>query len=74
MAKFKRIQRAEQLLPEQARRDKGIRRKVMQEFPPLEGAPITTVLSEPLRKAIVASGKTVRQLAKKAKVSEIVLQ
>jgi plasmid maintenance system antidote protein VapI len=46
----------------------------MAEFPPLEAAPDSPVLSEPLRDAIGQSGKPVRKLAKQAKVSEIVLQ
>jgi hypothetical protein len=46
----------------------------MAEFPPLEPAPDAPVLSEPLRGAMAQAGKSVRQLAKQAKVSEIILQ
>ncbi len=71
---FKRIHRTRKLTPEEIARDREIRRKVMQEFPPLESEPDAPVLSEPLREAIAHSGKSVRRLAKQAKVSEIVLQ
>src|SRR5207245_2176208 len=71
---FKRIRRTGRLSPEEVARDREIRRKVMQEFPPLEPEPASPILSEPLREAIIHSGKSVRRLAKDAKVSEIVLQ
>jgi plasmid maintenance system antidote protein VapI len=51
-----------------------LRRKIEKEFPPLEAKPDFSVLSEPLRQAISASRKSVRLLAKEAKVSEVILQ
>jgi ribosome-binding protein aMBF1 (putative translation factor) len=71
---FKRIRRVGKLSPQEAARDREIRRKIMEEFPPLEAEPDSPILSDPLRDAITHSGKSVRQLAKQAKVSEIVLQ
>jgi ribosome-binding protein aMBF1 (putative translation factor) len=71
---FKRIRRAGKLSPQEAARDREIRRKIMVEFPPLEQEPDSHNLSGPLREAIAQSGKSVRRLAKQAKVSEIVLQ
>ena len=71
---LKRIHRAGKLSPQQAARDREIRRKVMDEFPPLEREPDSPVLSDPLREAIRQSGKSVHQLAQQAKVSEVVLQ
>jgi ribosome-binding protein aMBF1 (putative translation factor) len=70
---FKRIRRSRKLSAEQAARDEDIRRKVQAEFPPLEGAPMTPVFSDPLKKAIAQSQKSVRELAKEARVSQIVL-
>lgn len=71
---FKHIHRTEPLSPQEAARYREIRRKVMEEFPPLEPPPETPVLSEPLREAIQHCGKSVQRLAKEAKVSAIVLQ
>jgi len=73
-AKFKRIHRTGRLTSQQAARDREIRRKVMEEYPPLEGAPVSFLLSDPLCEAIDASRKSVRRLAKEAKVSEVVLR
>lgn len=57
----------------EAARDEEIRRKVQEEFPPIEVDSVSPVLSEPLKKAIAQSPKSVRQLAKDASVSSIVL-
>jgi hypothetical protein len=70
---FKRIRRKDPLTPEEVARDREIRRKVQEEFPPLEVTPAEPLLSAPLREAILHSGKSVRWIAKHAKVSEIVL-
>jgi ribosome-binding protein aMBF1 (putative translation factor) len=69
-----RIYRTGKLSPQEAARDREIRRKVMEEFPPLEAEPDSHLLGDPLREAIAQSGKSVGRLAKQAKVSEIVLQ
>jgi ribosome-binding protein aMBF1 (putative translation factor) len=71
---FKRIYRSGRLSAEQAARDGEIRRKVREEFPPLETASTSLVLSEPLKTAIRRSPKTVTQLAKEANVSQIILK
>jgi hypothetical protein len=71
---FKRIRRKNPLTQEEVARDQEIRRKVQEEFPPLETKPPQPLLSEPLREAILHSGKSVRRLAKDAEVSEIILQ
>jgi hypothetical protein len=71
---LKRTHRKGKLSDEQAARDEEIRRKVMAEFPPLEASSASPVLREPLKKAISRSRKTVRQLAKEAHVSQIVLR
>jgi hypothetical protein len=73
-APFKRIHRARKVSPPEAAHDREIRRKVMEEFPPLEGAPFSLALSDPLRDAISRSGKSVRRLAKDASVSEVILK
>lgn len=73
-AKPQGIHRTGRLTAEEAARDREIRRKVMKEFPPLEGEPIAPLLSQTLREAIKGSGKSVRRLAKEAKVSEVVLR
>jgi ribosome-binding protein aMBF1 (putative translation factor) len=70
---FKRTYRSGKLSAEQAARDEEIRRKVHAEFPPLEADSVVPVLSDPLKKAIVDSRKSVRQLAKEANVSKVVL-
>lgn len=71
---IERVFRNEKLTPEEVARDREIRRKVQIEFPPLEASPTASVLSHPLREAISQSGESIRQLAKKASVSEVVLQ
>jgi ribosome-binding protein aMBF1 (putative translation factor) len=70
---FKRTYRSGKLSVEQAAHDEEIRRKVQAEFPPLEADSVAPVLSDPLKKAIVDSRKSVRQLAKEANVSKVVL-
>jgi ribosome-binding protein aMBF1 (putative translation factor) len=70
---FKRTHRSGKVSAEQAARDEEIRRKVQAEFPPLEADSVDSVISDPLKKAIADSRKTVRQLAKEANVSQVVL-
>lgn len=71
---FKRIRRIGKRSSAEAARDEEIRRKVQAEFPPLETESNAPVLSHPLKEAIVHSKKTVRQLAKDANVSQVVLK
>jgi hypothetical protein len=70
----KHVYRTGRLSAEEAARYRELRRKIQDEFPPLEPKPDAPVLSEPLREAIARCGKSVHRLAKDAKVSEIVLQ
>jgi hypothetical protein len=70
---LKRSYRKEKLPAEQVARDQEVRQKVKAEFPPLESAPTSLVLSDPLRRAVAESPKSVRQLAREAGVSQVVL-
>ena len=70
---FKRVYRSGKLSAEQAAREQELRRKIQDEFPPLEAASTSGVLSEPLKEAIAQSKKSVRQLAKQANISQVVL-
>jgi ribosome-binding protein aMBF1 (putative translation factor) len=70
---FKRRHRSGKLSAEEAARDEEVRRQVRAEFPPLEAGPVPPVLSDPLKKAITQSAKSVEQLAKEASVSPVVL-
>jgi ribosome-binding protein aMBF1 (putative translation factor) len=70
---FKRTHRSGKVSAEQGARDEEIRRKVQAEFPPIEADSVAPVLSDPLKKAIAGSRKSVRQLAKEANVSKVVL-
>src|ERR1051325_5670131 len=56
---FKRTYRSGKLSAQQAARDEEIRHKVQAEFPPLETESVASVLSDPLRKAIASSPRTV---------------
>ena len=70
----KRVMRTRKLTPEEVARDRDIRRRVQEEFPPTgpsEDAPHS--LSGALKKAIRDSGKSVYQIGKEANVSQIVI-
>ncbi len=73
--KLERVMRTRKLTPEEVARDREVRRKVQEEFPPVErrlsGGPDS--LSEALRRAIRASGKSLYQIAKESDVSQIVI-
>ena len=73
--KFERVTRTRKLTPEEAARDREIRLKVEEEFPPA-GASIGVgphCLSDALKQAIRQCGKSVYQIAKEADVSPIVI-
>lgn len=72
---FERVMRTRTLTSEEVARDKEIRRKVEEEFPPARPSPSAGghYLSEALRKAIRECGKSVYQIAKEANVSPIVI-
>ncbi|MBI4585387.1 MAG: helix-turn-helix transcriptional regulator [Planctomycetes bacterium] len=71
--KLKRVMRSGRLSPEQLARDRKIRRKVQEEFPPAPEQPIPNTLSEALKQAIHDSEMTVYQVAKRAHVSQIII-
>ena len=73
--KFERVMRTRKLTPEVIARDREIRRKVEEEFPPARPSPRAGAqcLSEALRTAIRQCGKSVYQIAKDADVSPIVI-
>jgi hypothetical protein len=73
--KLERLTRTRKLTPEEVARDREIRRKVEEEFPPAPPSVCVGahVLSEALRKAIRESGKSVYQIAKESDVSPIVI-
>ena len=70
---LKRTTRSERLSAEQAARDRAVRRKVQEEFPPAPDERIPSPLSEALKRAIKESGLTVYQIAKEAHVSQIII-
>jgi DNA-binding phage protein len=71
---FKRVTRSAALLPDEAAREKERRRKIMEEFPPLEQAePVAGGISDALRSAIQSSSKSVYQICKDAGISQIVV-
>jgi ribosome-binding protein aMBF1 (putative translation factor) len=65
--------RSGKLTAEEAARDAEVRRQIQAEFPPLEAKSDSPVLSDPLKKAIAQSRKSIAQLAKEANVSRIIL-
>src|SRR5436190_12735232 len=70
----RRVYRTGKRSAQEIARDREVRRKVMEEFPPLEAAPESHGLSGPLRESIAQCGKSAARLAKEAKVSEVVLR
>ena len=71
--KLKRVMRTGKLTPQQVARDREIRGKVQQEFPPAAQPTISDSLSQALKKAVQGSDKTVYQIAKEAGVSQIMI-
>ena len=71
--KIERVRKSGRLSPEQVAKDREIRRKVQDEFPPAPGEPIPNSLSEALKRAIQESEMTVYQIAKGAHVSQIII-
>jgi transcriptional regulator with XRE-family HTH domain len=70
---WKRVSRKGNLTPEQAARDRKLRRLIQAEFPPLARPVIPRSLSAALKKAMKRSPKTSYQLAKDAGVSPIMV-
>jgi len=72
--KFKRLTRPARLTPDEAARDKELRQKIMQEFPPAQSLhPEAGAISDALRAAIQASPKSVYQICKDSGISQIVV-
>ena len=72
--KLKRVRRSTRLTPEQAARDRELRQKIQEEFPPLLRVRRPSVLSESLKQAITESRKTPEQLAKETGIPEILIR
>ena len=70
---WKRVFRTGKLTPEQAARDRKLRRLIQAEFPPLPRPVLPRSLSASLKKAMEHSPKTSYQLAKEAGVSQIMV-
>jgi hypothetical protein len=71
---FKRVTRSSPHSGEEAARERERRRKIMEEFPPLERAePVAGGISDALRSAIQQSPKSVYQICKDAGISQIVV-
>jgi len=71
--RFERVRRRGHLQPDQIAWDEEVRRKIREEFPPAPRRPIPDSLSGALKKAIRESGMTLYEIAKKARVSRIIL-
>jgi hypothetical protein len=72
--KLKRIHRSVRLTPEEAARDRELRRKIREEFPPLLRVGGASVLSDSLKQAITESGKTLKQLARVTGIPESLIR
>ena len=70
---LKRDKRGRRLSTKQVERDRGILRKIEAEFPPAPAPPIPDPLSEALKSTIRASEESLYQIAKRARVSQIII-
>ena len=71
--KLKRVIRSGKLSKDQIAKDREIRRKVQEEFPPAPTPPIPQPISESLKRAIEESDLSVYEIAKRAHVSQIMI-
>ncbi len=73
--KLQRVTRNRPLTPEEKAKDREIRRKVQEEFPPAPRTmePITQSIADSLKQAISASNRSVYQIAKESGISQIVI-
>ena len=71
--KVTRVTRAGTLSTEQAMRDREARRRIQEEFPPVPEQPIPDSVSDALKRAIQTTDMTVYEIAKRAKVSQIII-
>ncbi len=70
---LKRVFRQGAISAQQASRDRAVRQKVEEEFPPVEKTECSDAISDPLRNAIEASDKTAYQISKEAGISQIII-
>jgi len=70
---LKRLIRSGNLSKDQVAKDREIRRKVQEEFPPALTPPIPHPISESLKRAIEESSLSVYEIAKRAHVSQIMI-
>ena len=68
-----RVFRSRRLTPDEIAEDQELRRKIQAEFPPAPPEPIPDPLSETLKNAIQQSEMSVYQIAKKSRVSQIII-
>ena len=71
--KLTRMTRSGKLSAEQVARDRDVRRRVHEEFPPVPEQAMPDSVSESLKRSIQASELTVYEIAKRAKVSQIII-
>jgi hypothetical protein len=71
--KLERVFRTRKLTPEEVARDEEVRRRVQEEYPPAKASFTSGPLSESLRHAIRASGRSVAQIADDSGVAPIVV-
>ena len=71
--KLKRVMRSGKLSKDQIAKDREIRRKVQEEFPPAPSPSIPHPISESLKRAIEENGLSVYEIAKRAHVSQIMI-
>ncbi len=71
--KLKRVTKPGRISAGQAAKEREIRRKIQDEFPPVSEEPISNSLSETLKRAIQESEMTVYEIARGAHVSQIII-
>jgi ribosome-binding protein aMBF1 (putative translation factor) len=68
-----RVTRSGKLSAEQVARDREARLRIIEEFPPAPEKPVPGQVSEALKRAIRKSELTVYEIARRARVSQIVI-
>ena len=70
---LRRVRRAGRVPREQVARDEAVREEVRAEFPPAPAPPLSASLSETLKQAIRESEMSQYQIAKRARISQIMI-
>lgn len=70
---IERVMRSGRLSPEEVVEDRELRKRIQQEFPPKPRRPIPDSISEALKSAVRGSDMTVYEIAKRARISQIVI-